>query len=48
MKTPKLDSEIALLALDFGAEFGDLGVIFDGQIGGLEMEDLQNWKTQEG
>ena len=48
MKTPKLDSEIVLLALDFAAEYGDLGVMFGGELGGLEMGDLQNWKTQEG
>ena len=48
MKTPKLEASTAVLALDFGAGLGDLEMMIVAQIGGLEMGDLQSWKTQEG
>ena len=47
-KALKLEAGTGVLALDFGAELGDLGMMFVAQIAGLEMEDLQNWKTEEG
>ena len=48
LKALKLEPETGVLAPDFAAELGDLGMMFVAQIAGFEKGDLRNWKMQEG